>query len=103
MSAYLNAAGVRLEAACGVLGGDPALDGTAVDADILLPQAQVRQAPALSHVDLGMDQVHTAGQKTDQEGSVRQGMEAAVVHTRTWPALPTLHPPPRARNSARSE
>lgn len=94
MSANLDAAGVRLEAACGVLGGDPALDGTAVDADILLPQAQVRQTPPLGHVDLGVDQVHTVGQKTDQEGSVRQGMEAAVVHTQTWPALPPCTPHP---------
>lgn len=59
---YLDAARVRLEAARRVLGGDPALDGTAIDADVLLPQAQVVQAPALSHVDLGMDQVHTAGE-----------------------------------------
>lgn len=67
--AYLDAAGVRLEAARGVLGGDPALDGTAVDADVLLPQAQVGQAPALGHMDLGVDQVHTAGagRRWDQE------------------------------------
>lgn len=59
--AYLDAASVWLEAARGVLSGDPALNGTAVDTDVLLPQAQVGQAPALGHVDLGMDQVHTAG------------------------------------------
>lgn len=34
---YLNAAGIWLEAAGGVLSGDPALNGTAVDADIFLP------------------------------------------------------------------
>ena len=67
--AYLDAAGVGLEAARGVLSGDPALDGAAVDADVLLPEAQVRQAPALSHVDLGMDQVHTAGWGRDGEGA----------------------------------
>lgn len=61
--AYLDAASVRLEAARGVLRGDPALDGAAIDADVLLPQAQVGQAPALSHVDLGVDQVHTAGRR----------------------------------------
>ena len=67
-AAYLDAAGVGLEAACGVLGGNPALDGAAVDADVLLPEAQVRQAPALGHVDLGVDQVHTAGGGRDGEG-----------------------------------
>lgn len=64
--------GVGLEAARG-LGGDPALDGAAVGADVLLPEAQVRQAPALSHVDLGMDQVHTAGWGRGREGGMRQG------------------------------
>lgn len=67
---YLDAASVGLEAARGVLGGDPALDGTAVDADVLLPQAQVGQAPALGHVDLGVDQVHTAG--AGEDGSRRR-------------------------------
>lgn len=69
---YLNAAGVRLEAARGVLSGDPALDGTAVDADVLLPQAQVRQAPALGHMDLGVDQVHTAGWGRGRGGGERE-------------------------------
>lgn len=58
---HLYAASVGLETACGVLGGDAALDGAAVDADVLLPQAQVRQAAALGHVDLGMHQVHALG------------------------------------------
>lgn len=67
MLAYLDSASVWLEAACRVLGGDPALNGTTVDTDILLPQAQVRQAPALGHMDLGVNQIHTA------EGVGRRG------------------------------
>lgn len=58
---HLYAASVGLETACGVLGGDAALDGTAIDADVLLPKAQVRQAAALGHMDLGMHQVHAVG------------------------------------------
>lgn len=87
---YLNAARVRLEAACRVLGCDSALDGAAIDADVLLPQAQVRQAPALSHVDLCMDQVHTAEGNTREERHIRWG--TAAGHSDQWPT-PSLFPP----------
>lgn len=65
---YLNAASVRLEATCRVLSGDSTLNGTAIDADVLLPQAQVRQAPALRHMDLSMDQIYTANEEDTREG-----------------------------------
>ena len=87
-AAYLDAAGVRLEAARGVLGGDPALDGAAVDADVLLPEAQIWQAPALGHVDLGVDQVHTAGGGTGEGDSVRQGMAVGSPGPQPSPASP---------------
>lgn len=90
--AYLDAAGVWLEAARGVLGGDPALDGTAVDADVLLPQAQVGQAPALGHVDLGMDQVHAAGGWGGGEREAWDGQEGGP-HTRPTLPAPPLHQP----------
>lgn len=59
-SSYLNPARVWLEPTSRILGRHTALDGTAIDAHILLLQAQLWQALPLGDVDLGMDKIHTA-------------------------------------------
>ena len=68
--AYLQAAGVGLEASGGVLCGDAALDGEAVDPDLVLFEAQFGQAPPLTHSQLGVHKVHT-GEGGDGEHIVR--------------------------------
>lgn len=57
--AYLNPAGVWLEAPGGVFGCHSALDGTAVHPDLVLFEAQFWQAASFAHAELGMHQVHT--------------------------------------------
>lgn len=59
-SSYLNPARVWLEPTSRILGRHATLDGTAVDAHILLLQAQLWQALPLRDVDLGMDKINTA-------------------------------------------
>lgn len=56
---YLDSAGVRLESSGGVFGGHSALDGTAVHSDLILFEVELCQAAALTHVQLGVHQVHT--------------------------------------------
>jgi len=56
--AYLNPPGVWLEASGRVLGRHSALDRAAVHPDIFLLEAQFWQAAALTHMQLGMHQVH---------------------------------------------
>ena len=64
--AYLDPAGVWLEASGRVLGGHSALDGTAVHPDLVLLEAQLRQAAALTHMQLGMHQVHAVGERREE-------------------------------------
>ena len=59
MVCYLYSACVRLEVACGILGGHAALDGAAVQPNVVLREAQGRQAVALRDLDLRLYQVHT--------------------------------------------
>ncbi|KAG8146536.1 hypothetical protein E2320_013682 [Naja naja] len=59
-ASYLNPACVWLEPTSRILGCHTALDGTAIDAHVLLLQAQLWQTLPLSDVDLGMDKIHTA-------------------------------------------
>lgn len=59
-SSYLNPARVWLESTSRILSRHTALDSTAIDAHILLLQAQLWQALPLGDVDLGMDKIHTA-------------------------------------------
>lgn len=56
---YLNSASVRLESSGGVFGCHSALDGTAVYSDLILFEVELWQAAALTHMQLGMHQVHT--------------------------------------------
>lgn len=63
---YLNPACVGLEPTGGILGRHAALDGAAVEAHILLLQAQLWQTLPLGDVDLGMDKIHTAKHRREQ-------------------------------------
>ena len=56
---YLQTACVGLEPPRRVLRGDAALDGAAVDADVVLLQTELSQAAALAYVQLCVNQVHT--------------------------------------------
>lgn len=56
---YLNPSGVWLEASGWVFGRHSALDRTAVHPDLVLFEAEFWQAAALTHMQLGMHQVHT--------------------------------------------
>lgn len=56
---YLNPPGVWLEASGRVFGRHSALDGAAVHPDLVLFEVQFWQAAALTHMHLGVHQVHT--------------------------------------------
>ncbi|KAG7243288.1 hypothetical protein INR49_011741 [Caranx melampygus] len=71
--AYLNPASVWLEASGWVLSCHSALDSTAIHPDLVLFEAQLWQAAALTHVQLGMHQVHTVQEReVDRKNEVKE-------------------------------
>ncbi len=71
---YLNPSGVWLEPSGWVFGRHSALDRTAVHPDLVLFEAQFWQAAALTHVQLGMHQVHAVLEK-ERERQRERGNE----------------------------
>lgn len=80
-SAYLNPACVRLKTSGRVLGGHPALDGAAVHSDLVLFEAQLWQAAALAHMQLGVHQIHTVWERGDEVNKLIETLNMA------WTAL----------------
>lgn len=77
--AYLNPAGVWLEASGRVLGCHSALDSTTIHPDLVLFEAQLWQAAALAHVQLGMHQVHTVRETKREREVVRNKLIGIVI------------------------
>lgn len=65
--AYLNPPGVWLEGSGWVFGRHSTLDRAAVHPDLVLFEAELWQAAALAHMQLGVHQVHTVGDQRDNE------------------------------------